>query len=80
MHQSMWSVLLKHVVSSAVEAETGGLFHNTKMAIFIIKMLESLGHKQLTGVIGVRFDRKGSQGQQAHGITVFQRLHIAMTQ
>ena len=39
-------VLLKHVVSSAAEAETGGLFHNTKMAIFIIKMLEALGHKQ----------------------------------
>ena len=38
-------VLLKHVVSSAVEAETGALFHNTNMAIFIIKMLETLGRK-----------------------------------
>ena len=39
-------VLLKHVVSSSAEAEIGALFHNTKMTIFIIKMLESLGHKQ----------------------------------
>jgi hypothetical protein len=27
--------LLKHVVSSAAEAETGGIFHNTKTAIYI---------------------------------------------
>ena len=40
--------LLKHVVSSAAEAETGGLFHNTKIAIGIIKILEALGHNQDT--------------------------------
>ena len=38
--------LLKHVVSSAAEAETGGIFHNAKAGIHIKKMLESLGHKQ----------------------------------
>ena len=41
-------VLLKHIVSSAAEAETGALFHNTKMAIFIVKMLEALGHTRET--------------------------------
>ena len=39
-------VLFKYVVSSAAEVETGALFHNTKMAIFIVKMLETLRHKQ----------------------------------
>ena len=38
--------LLKHVVSSAAEAETGALFHNAKTAIHIRKMLETLGHHQ----------------------------------
>ena len=38
--------LLKHVVSSAAEAETGGIFHNAKTAIHIKKMLHALGHHQ----------------------------------
>ena len=38
--------LLKHVVSSAAEAETAGIFHNTKQAIHIKKMLQALGHPQ----------------------------------
>ena len=40
--------LLKHVVSSAAEAETGALFHNCKTAIELKHMLEALGHKQRT--------------------------------
>ena len=38
--------ILKHVVSSAAEAETAGLFHNCKTALQIKNMLEALGHKQ----------------------------------
>ena len=38
--------LLKHVVSSAAEAETAGIFHNAKQAIHIKKMLQALGHPQ----------------------------------
>ena len=36
------------MVSSVAEAETGGIFHNTKSAIYIKKMLEALGHLQDT--------------------------------
>ena len=32
------------MVSSVAEAETGGIFHNTKSAIYIKKILEDLGH------------------------------------
>ena len=39
-------ILLKHVVSSAAEAETGALFHNCKTTIGIRQILEALGHKQ----------------------------------
>ena len=37
---------LKHVVSSAAEAETAGVFHNAQIAIPIRYMLEQLGHPQ----------------------------------
>ena len=38
--------VLRHVVSSATEAETGGLFHNYQTAIMIRNILNALGHKQ----------------------------------
>ena len=38
---------LKHVVSSAAEAETVGLFHNCQTAISIRTVLEEMGHPQL---------------------------------
>ena len=38
--------LLKHIVSSAAEAETAGIFHNSTTAIPIKNMLEALDHKQ----------------------------------
>ena len=38
--------LLKHVVSSAAEAETSGIFLNCKAAIWLRHMLEALGHPQ----------------------------------
>ena len=37
---------LKHVAASAAEAETGGLFHNCKIALPIRQMLTDLGHPQ----------------------------------
>ena len=37
---------LRHVVASAAEAETGGLFHNTREAIPIRRTLIALGHAQ----------------------------------
>ena len=39
-------VILKHVVSSAAEAETSGFFHNYKATIPIIHMLSALGYPQ----------------------------------
>ena len=38
---------LKHVVASAAEAQTGGLFHNCQNAIYIRKLLEILKHDQI---------------------------------
>ena len=38
--------VLKHVVTSAAEAETSGIFLNIKTAIWIRRMLEVLGHPQ----------------------------------
>jgi len=38
--------LLKHVVSSAAEAETGGVFHNCQFGIQIRRILEILDHPQ----------------------------------
>ena len=38
--------LLKHVVASAAEAETGGVFHNCQFSIHIRRMLEVLNHPQ----------------------------------
>lgn len=37
---------LKHVVASAAEAETGGLFHNAQLAVIIRQILHDLGHPQ----------------------------------
>ena len=37
---------LRHVVTSAAEAETAGLFHNAKTAIAIRRALQTLGHPQ----------------------------------
>ena len=37
---------LKHVVASAAEAETGGIFTNCQLALPIRQSLEALGHKQ----------------------------------
>ena len=38
--------LLKHVVTSAAEAETSAIFHNCKVGIWRKKMLNALGHPQ----------------------------------
>ena len=38
--------LLRHVVTSAAEAETAGLFYNCQTAIDLRNMLSALGHKQ----------------------------------
>ena len=38
--------LLKHVVASAAEAETGGVFHNCQYGIHVRRMLQILGHPQ----------------------------------
>ena len=37
---------LRHVVASAAEAETGGLFHNARMSITIRHILHTLEHPQ----------------------------------
>ena len=37
---------LKHVVASAAEAETGGLFHNCQNTIFIRRLLQIFNHAQ----------------------------------
>ena len=37
---------LRHVVATAAEAETGGLFHNAHMSITIRHILETLEHPQ----------------------------------
>ena len=37
---------LRHVVASAAEAETGGLFHNAQRGIEIRVALEEMGHPQ----------------------------------
>ena len=47
---------LKHVVSSAAEAETGGLFSNCHFAISIKYMLQALDHKQ--GPIPIKTDNQ----------------------
>ena len=38
--------VLKHVASSAAEAETDGLFHNYQTAVMIRNILNALGYKQ----------------------------------
>ena len=47
---------LKHVVSSAAEAETGGLYSNCNFAISLRHMLTALGHKQ--GPTAVKTDNQ----------------------
>ena len=47
---------LKHVVSSAAEAETGGLYSNCNFAIQLRQMLTTLGHPQ--GPTPVKTDNK----------------------
>ena len=37
---------LKHVVASAAEAETGGLFHNAQTGLIVRQALSDLGHPQ----------------------------------
>ena len=37
---------LRHLVSSAVEAEVGGVFHNAQITIPIRTLLHDLGHPQ----------------------------------
>ena len=37
---------LRHVVASAAEAETAGIFHNTQMSIPLRRILQALGHPQ----------------------------------
>ena len=37
---------LKHVVASAAEAETGGLFHNCQTGVYLKLMCEALAHEQ----------------------------------
>ena len=38
---------LRHVVSSAAEAETAGLFHNAQNALLLRRILNAIGHPQL---------------------------------
>ena len=38
--------ILRHVVTSATEAETAGLFFNCQTAIYLTHMLHALGHSQ----------------------------------
>ena len=47
---------LKHVVSSAAEAETGGLFSNCHFAIGLKHILQALGHPQ--GPIPIKTDNQ----------------------
>ena len=42
---------LRHVVSSAAEAETAGLFYNAQNAISIRRVLHAMGHPQLPTAI-----------------------------
>ena len=37
---------LRHVVSSAAEAEVGALFHNARIALPLKQLLETIGHPQ----------------------------------
>ena len=40
--------ILRHVVTSAPEAETAGLFYNCQTALYLQRMLTALGHPQST--------------------------------
>ena len=46
--------ILQHVVTSAAEAETAGLFFNCQTAIYLKRMLEALGHPQMSTPIKKR--------------------------
>ena len=39
---------MRHVVSSAAEAEVGALYHNVRVALPIKQLLEAIGHPQKT--------------------------------
>ena len=41
--------VLQHVVTSVAEAETAGLFYNCQTALYLQRMLTSLGHPYLLG-------------------------------
>ena len=62
--------LLKHVVTSAAEAETSAIFHNCKIALNIRKMLLALGHPQ--SPIPIKFINQELQVLMA--IMSFERL------
>ena len=47
---------LRHVVTSAAEAETAALFYNTQTALELINILEALGHPQK--MIPIKTDNK----------------------
>ena len=52
---------IRHVVSSAAEAETYGVFYNAKMALVIIHLLTQMGHLQ-TDPTPIRADNSTSVG------------------
>ena len=53
---------LRHVVSSAAEAETGTAFYNSKEAIPIIRTLEILGHIQPPDGVPFKMDNAVTNG------------------
>ena len=53
---------LRHVVSSAAEAETGAAFHNSKQAIPIQRALSILGHKQPPDGTSFKMDNAVTHG------------------
>ncbi len=42
---------IRHVVTSAAEAETNGVFHNAKTALALRRLLISMGHSQSPTII-----------------------------
>ena len=53
---------LRNVVSSAAEAETGGVFHNSQEGIPIRRALEALGHRQPPDGTPFKLDNAVSHG------------------
>jgi hypothetical protein len=58
---------LRHVVASAAEAETGGIFHNVQVAIPIRRILTALGHPQ--PLTRVKTDNSTANGYVYDNIT-----------